>query len=80
MIQTTMTEDWQITIPEEVRDALRMKPGDTIHFVVKDGRAWLAPYRPVSRLYGMLQYDGPPKSLEDIERGIVEGATRVERA
>ena len=80
MIQAKMTEDWQLTVPEEVREALRMKPGDTITFVVKDGRAWMAPYRPASRLYGMLKYDGPPVSLEDMERGIIEGATRVGRS
>ena len=35
----------------------------------------IMPVRPTSRLFGSLKYDGPTRSLEDMERGIEEGAT-----
>lgn len=32
------------------------------------------PLRHISRLYGVLQYDGPAKTLRDMEEGIAAGA------
>ena len=33
--------------------------------------------RPFERLYGALEYDGPPVALEDMERAAAEGAAVV---
>ena len=47
-----------------------MKQEDAIHNTQEAGK----PLRPISRLYGALRYDGPAKTLEDMEEGIAAGA------
>lgn len=37
MSEAKITSKGQITIPKEVRDAFDLKPGDTVHFVVREG-------------------------------------------
>ena len=41
---------------------------------VHDNEARPQQMRPIGRLFGVLKHDGPPMSLEDMERGIAEGA------
>ena len=41
---------------------------------VHDNEARPLRMRPIGRLFGALKHDGPPMSLEDMERGIAEGA------
>ena len=51
-------------------------PGDRVRYVILDnGEVRMLPVRPISELFGMLKYDGPPVTLEDMERAVVEGAT-----
>ena len=33
-----------------------------------------APGRPLSELFGILAYDGPPVTLEEMDRAVAEGA------
>ena len=47
-----------------------------MRYFIYNGEVHIRPLVPISRLYGMLKYDGPPVSLEDIQRGIIEGACR----
>ena len=35
--------------------------------------------RPVGRLFGALKHDGPPVTLEDVDRAIAEGGVRNDR-
>lgn len=74
MIESGITSKGQTTLPKAVREALGVKPGDRIRYAIVDGRVMMFPVLPAARLYGRLQYDGPPVSLEDMDRGIVEGA------
>ncbi len=59
-----------------MRDALDLKPGDKVRYFICDGEVRIRPLVPIERLFGILKHDGPPVSLEDIRRGIIEGACR----
>ncbi len=74
--ESTITSRGQTTLPKEVRDALDLKAGDRVRYFVYDGEVRIAPVLPLSRLFGVLEYDGPPATLEDMDRAIAEGACR----
>ena len=74
MISATITSKGQTTLPKAVRLALGVGAGDRVCFVVQDNEVRLLPMRPIGRLFGVLKHHGPPMSLEDMERGIAEGA------
>ena len=76
MIQSTLTAKAQTTLPKAVRDALRVGPGDRLRYIVSDDDVRILAVRPVARLYGAIEYDGPPVSLDEMDRAIAEGATR----
>ena len=61
-------------MPKAVREALGIKPGDRIRYAILDGKVMMLPVKPVSRLFGMLKYDGPPKTLEEIDRAMGDAA------
>ena len=75
MLESSVNFRGQTTLPEAVRDALGLEVGDKVRYVILDEGVLIIPLRPTSRLFGSLKYDGPPVSLEDIERAIAEGAT-----
>lgn len=76
MPQATMTSKGQITVPKEVREELGLQPGTKVDFVrVGAGDYRVRPKnRSIEDLFGIIKYDGPPITLEDMERGIAEGA------
>ena len=75
MIESGITSKGQTTLPKAVREALGVEPGDRVRYaILADGKVMMMPILRASRLYGMLKYDGPPVSLEDMDKGIVEGA------
>ncbi|HEY1751929.1 MAG TPA: type II toxin-antitoxin system PrlF family antitoxin [Caulobacteraceae bacterium] len=82
MTQSTVTAKGQTTIPKEIRDRLGLKPRSKIRYLVThDGTVMLAPVLPVSALRGILKYDGPPVSLEEMDDAIKAGAVeRFERS
>ena len=45
-------------------------------YAIRDDEVQNLPVGPVDHLRGILKYDGPPATLEDMERAIVEGACR----
>ena len=74
MAESTVTSRGQTTLPKTVRTALGVRPGDRIRYVVVDDGVKILPLRPVARLFGAFGHDGPPASLDDMERAIAEGA------
>lgn len=76
MIQSTLTAKAQTTLPKAVRDALQVGPGDRLRYIISDDDVRILAVRPVERLFGAIEYDGPPVSLDDMDRAIAEGATR----
>ena len=75
MFESSIIIKGQTTLPKPVRDSLELKPGDKVRYVKLDEGVLIMPVRSTSRLFGKLKYDGPTKSLEDMERAIAEGAT-----
>lgn len=75
MIESRITSRGQTTLPKAVREALAAQPGDRLRYTILDGEVRIRAVRPIQRLYGVLKYDGPPVTLDDMERAIAEGAT-----
>ena len=75
MIESGVTAKGQTTLPKAVREALSVKAGDRLRYVIQDGEVRILKVGPVDRLFGVLQYDGPPVTLEEMERAIAEGAS-----
>jgi antitoxin PrlF len=70
--EATVTEKGQVTIPREVREQLRLRSGQKLRFVVKDGKeAVLAPVaNRLSDLAGMLGKPRRSATLEEMDEGI----------
>ena len=74
VIESTITSKGQTTLPKTVREALGVGPGDRVRYILLGGEVRILPLRPIGRLFGVLQHDGAPVTLEDMERAAVEGA------
>ena len=75
MIESSITTKGQTTLPKPVRDALGVRPGDRVRYLIVDGDVHILPVRSIDRLFGALRADGPPATLDGMERAIAEGAT-----
>ena len=83
MPTATLTSKGQLTVPAEVRADLHLNSGDRVSFEkAENGFYQIRPLKgDIMRLAGMLKYDGPPLSIEDMDRVIGEAATeRFRRA
>ncbi len=74
MVQSAITSKGQTTLPKPVREALGVKTGDRVRYVILDNEVRILPVRPIGRLFGALKHDGPPVTLEDMERAAAGGA------
>lgn len=72
----TMTSKGQITIPRDVREALGLTAGTRVSFTRNaSGEVVVSRQsRPLSELAGVLRYDGPPVSLDEMNEAIAGGA------
>ena len=75
MLESAVTSKGQTTLPKPVRDALSVRPGDRVRYLIHDDEVRIVPVRPVNRLFGVLAYDGPAASLDDMERAIADGTS-----
>lgn len=74
MTESGITSKGQTTLPKAVRDALAVKAGDKVRYVIVDEGVLIMPVRSINRLYGALPYHGPPVTLEEMDEAIAEGA------
>ena len=74
MPESSISCKGQTTLPKAVREALGVRPGDRVRYFVLDGEVRMRVVRPIQRLFGVLAHDGPPVTLDDMERAIAEGA------
>lgn len=78
----TMTSKGQTTVPQEIRELLKLKPGDRIRYVVRNGDVMIkAKNKRLIDLAGILHRPGAPvMSLTDMDAAlgdaIVEHVTR----
>jgi AbrB family looped-hinge helix DNA binding protein len=79
MSATTVSSKGQVVIPKEVRDRLGWKPGTSLEIEERGDRVVLRQVRRAQRttideLRGCLRYDGPAKTIEEMEEGIARRA------
>ena len=48
---------------------------DKVRYMVHGDEVRIRKVKSIDRLFGALKYDGPPVSLQDMERAIINGAT-----
>ena len=73
----TISDQGQITIPQEIRDYLKLNAGTKIEFVIdEEGQVKIIPLKfSVEDLSGILHHPGIEKAtLEDMENAIQEAA------
>jgi antitoxin PrlF len=78
MTTGTLTAKGQTTIPKQLRDKLKLKPGDKLNFTIDMyGRIVIrAKNRSVKDLKNLLPRPKKAATLEDIQEGIVRGALK----
>lgn len=74
MLESAITSRGQTTLPKPVRQALGVKSGDRVRYVIFDNEVRILPVRPMSGLFGSCKYDGPSVKLKDMEQAVAEGA------
>ena len=74
MIESSITSRGQTTLPKAGREALSVKSGDRVRYTIGDGHVRIVRGRPQSELFGILRYDGPAVTLEDMDNAIADGA------
>ena len=79
MANSTVTSKGQITIPKEIRDALRLESGDRISFRIReDGIVEMQPETlDLMSLHGILRPKKHGVSLDDMEEAIANGAVNT---
>lgn len=75
-MEATLTSKGQVTIPKAVRDALHLRTGDRLDFIVEaDGTVRVLPITSsVKRLKGMLPKPARALTLEEMDDAIAKGA------
>jgi AbrB family looped-hinge helix DNA binding protein len=81
MEKTRLSHKGQIVIPKKIRAQFGWEPG--VEFAVEqiEGGIALRPIKPfepttINEVFGCLHYQGPRKSLRDMEEGIRKGARK----
>ncbi len=74
MIESSITSKGQTTLPKAVREALSVRSGDRVRYIIGDGDVRIVPVRPLSQLFGILRRTGPAITLEDMDNAIAAGA------
>ena len=74
MPTATVTSKGQITIPAETRARLRLVPGTKVDFVQNAAGETVLRTKTgdIRALKGIIKYDGPPVSIEDMNASIAE--------
>ncbi|EYT50496.1 type II toxin-antitoxin system PrlF family antitoxin [Brachybacterium muris] len=74
---STVTTKGQITIPKSVREALGLTAGSKVAFQIHEDASvsMSTKHERATELLGLIPYDGPPLTLEDMDEAIAEGAT-----
>ena len=75
MLESTVTKKGQTTLPKPVRDLLGVQTGDRVRYVVLDGEVRILPVRPIRRLFGVLEHDGPAVTVEEMKRAVADAAS-----
>ena len=74
----TLTYKGQVTVPKAIRDALNLRPGDRLDFIMEENGELrvAATTASVTELKGMVSKPASPASLEDMDRAILKAGAR----
>lgn len=79
MLHSTLTTKGQTTIPEKIRKALHIKPGDRLEYEIKGDRAIIRVHPGIRSLKGVLaSKKGKGMSFSEIREAAAESARRRE--
>jgi antitoxin PrlF len=72
MYHAKVTSKGQITLPVELRAKLKLGPGSRVDFEEQPDGSFVMrrKTRDIGELRGILKYDGPPVSIEDMNKAI----------
>ncbi|GMU47772.1 MAG: hypothetical protein AMXMBFR26_25540 [Porticoccaceae bacterium] len=75
-MEATLTSKGQVTIPKAVRDALHLRTGDRLDFILEpDGTVRVLPITgSVKRLKGLLPKPSRTLTVEEMDDAIAKGA------
>jgi len=77
MLHSTVTSKGQTTIPEKIRKALGIKPGDKLEYAVEGDRATIRVHPGIRSLKGVLaSKKGKRMSFADIRRAAAAARAR----
>jgi antitoxin PrlF len=72
---TTLTSKGQVTVPQEVREQLRLRGGQQLKFTVEGDRVIVTPlYRRLSELFGILPKPKRTVTLEEMDKVVRQAA------
>ena len=63
MVTVTVSPKYQVIIPREVRERLKLRPCQKVAFVEKDGAVHLIPIKSLKMLGGACTRTGPARRL-----------------
>lgn len=74
MPTATVTSKGQITIPLEIRERFGIHTGTRVHFFVNDDETieFAPASRSIRELAGMIDYEGPAVSIDQMDAAIAE--------
>ena len=55
MATVTISPKFQVVIPKEIRERMKLKPGQKVKVFLFEGRIELVPVRPLSQMRGFLK-------------------------
>lgn len=77
MLHSTLTSKGQTTIPEKIRKALRMKPGDRLEYEIDGDRATIRVHPGIRSLKGALASDrGKSMTFAEIRQAATDAVRR----
>ena len=67
VVTVTVSPKYQVVIPSEVRERMKLKPGQKLAVVEKDGVVHLVPVRPLKEMRGFTKVSS--KGIRDGDEG-----------
>jgi len=70
MASVTISPEYQISIPPEVREKLHIQPGQRLEILVYDGQMHFVPIVPIESLFGLFKDAEIPYDREKQDRSL----------
>ena len=55
MITVTLSPKFQVVIPQQIRESLRLKPGQKMQMINFEGQVVMVPLRPIKEMRGVFK-------------------------